>query len=113
MATGLARGMYEPSFVADDHAGRSPRRCAATAPPCCALSDDYLERDTNGHYAPGLTSYNPIYCLDHPETRSVAQIAAQARRTGQAVPAAGGLHRLGRAVVPGLAGRRRDRRAAS
>ena len=54
-----------------------------------ALSDDYLDRDPSGHYGSDLTSYSPIYCLDHPETRRVDEIAAQSRELGQKYPPLG------------------------
>jgi hypothetical protein len=53
------------------------------------LSDEYLSRDRNGHYGQDLTSYSPIYCLDHPETRSLDAIAADAKELGQKYPPLG------------------------
>lgn len=43
-----------------------------------ALADQYYERDKNGQYGAVLQSNGPIYCLDHPETRTIEQIAADA-----------------------------------
>ena len=73
MATGLARGMYEQaSWPSVTRALTQALRGDGTT--LLALADNYLERDRNGHYAQDVTSYSPIYCLDHPETRTVAQI---------------------------------------
>jgi pimeloyl-ACP methyl ester carboxylesterase len=77
MATGLARGMYEQSaWPTVTRAITQAMRGDGTT--LLAMSDNYLERDRNGHYAQDMTSYSPIYCLDHPETRTVPQIGDQA-----------------------------------
>lgn len=44
------------------------------------LADSYLQRDTDGQYGQLLQVFSPIYCLDHPDTRSVEEIAADAQR---------------------------------
>ena len=88
MATGLARGMYEPSFWPTISRGIA-QAMRGDGTTLLALSDDYLERGPDGHYGQSLTSYNPIYCLDHPETRSVDQIAAQAHELGKEYPPLG------------------------
>jgi pimeloyl-ACP methyl ester carboxylesterase len=88
MATGLARGMYEQSWWPTvTRAITQAMRGDGTS--LLALSDDYLERDKNGHYAQDMTSYSPIYCLDHPETRTVEQIGEQAHQLGAAYPPLG------------------------
>ncbi len=63
-----------------------------------ALADQYLDRDKQGHYGQDLTSYSPIYCLDHPETRSVEAIGADARRLEQKYPPLGDF--IGWGAVP-------------
>jgi pimeloyl-ACP methyl ester carboxylesterase len=88
MATGLARGMYDQSLwpTVSRAIAQALRGDGSTL---LALSDDYLERDPSGKYGQSLTSYSPIYCLDHPEKRSVEQIAAQARELGEKYPPLG------------------------
>jgi pimeloyl-ACP methyl ester carboxylesterase len=88
MATGLARGMYEQAFWPTISRGVA-QALRGDGTTLLALSDDYLERDAKGHYGQSLTSYNPIYCLDHPETRSIDEISAQARELGRQYPPLG------------------------
>ena len=88
MATGLARGMYEQSWwPAVTRAITQAMRGDGTT--LLAISDDYLERDKNGHYAQDTTSYSPIYCLDHPEKRTVTQIGDQAAQLERQYPPLG------------------------
>jgi pimeloyl-ACP methyl ester carboxylesterase len=88
MATGLARGMYEQaSWPSVTRALTQALRGDGTT--LLALADNYLERDRNGHYAQDVTSYSPIYCLDHPETRTVAQIGDQAAQLQKQYPPLG------------------------
>jgi pimeloyl-ACP methyl ester carboxylesterase len=88
MATGLARGMYEQSWwpTVSRAISQAMRGDGTTL---LAMSDDYLERDKNGHYAQDMTSYSPIYCLDHPETRTVGQIGDQAAQLEKQYPPLG------------------------
>jgi pimeloyl-ACP methyl ester carboxylesterase len=87
MATGLARGLYEQAtWPTVSRAIAQAMRGDGTT--LLALSDDYLERK-NGHYGQSMTSYGPIYCLDHPETRTVAQIGEQAAELQQQYPPLG------------------------
>jgi pimeloyl-ACP methyl ester carboxylesterase len=88
MATGIARGMYEEGFWPTISRGIA-QALRGDGTTLLALSDDYLERDRSGRYGQSLTSYSPIYCLDHPETRSVDEIAAQARELGRKYPPLG------------------------
>jgi pimeloyl-ACP methyl ester carboxylesterase len=88
MATGLARGMYgQSSWPTVTRAITQAMRGDGTT--LLALADKYLERDRNGHYSQDVTSYSPIYCLDHPETRTVAQIGAQAAQLQKQYPPLG------------------------
>jgi len=50
------------------------------------LADSYLERDPDGVYGQLLQVYTPISCLDHGETRSLDEIAADAERMKKAYP---------------------------
>ena len=89
MATGLARGMYEQSSWPT--VGRAiTQAMRGDGSTLLALSDAYFERDKDGHYAQDMTSYSPIYCLDHPEKRTVAQIGEQAASLQKQYPPLGG-----------------------
>jgi pimeloyl-ACP methyl ester carboxylesterase len=88
MATGLARGMYgRASWPTVTRAITQAMRGDGTT--FLVLADNYLERDRNGHFAQDVTSYSPIYCLDHPETRTVEQIGAQAAQLQKQYPPLG------------------------
>jgi pimeloyl-ACP methyl ester carboxylesterase len=88
MATGLARGMYERSaWPTLTRAITQATRGDGTT--LLAMADNYLERDRNGHYSQDVTSYSPIYCLDHPETRTLAQIGDQAVQLQKQYPPLG------------------------
>lgn len=87
MATGLAFGMYEQSlWPSVSRAIAQAQRGDGTT--LLALSDQYLER-RDGRYGQDMTSYSPIYCLDHPETRTVTQIGEQAARLATSAPPLG------------------------
>jgi pimeloyl-ACP methyl ester carboxylesterase len=88
MAYGLARGMYEQAFWPTISRGVT-QAMRGDGTTLLALSDDYLERSSGGHYGQSLISLSPISCLDHPETRSVGEIAAQARELGKDYPPLG------------------------
>ncbi len=90
LETGLMYALYSPSLW--------PRLTQALTAAVggdgtamLALADRYLERDSSGHYGPTLQQYGPIYCLDHGESRSVEQIAAEAGRLQQKYPPFGRL----------------------
>jgi pimeloyl-ACP methyl ester carboxylesterase len=88
MATGLARGMYvQSSWPTVSRAITQAMRGDGST--LLALSDAYFERDKDGHYAQDMTSYSPIYCLDHPEKRTVAQIGEQAASLQKQYPPLG------------------------
>jgi pimeloyl-ACP methyl ester carboxylesterase len=89
MAFGLAQGMYaQVLWPTVTRAITQAIRGDGTT--LLLLADDYLKRDRNGHYAQDTTSYSPIYCLDHPETRTVAQIGDQAAQLEKQYPPLGG-----------------------
>lgn len=50
------------------------------------LADLYNERDDNGTYGQALQATATVYCLDHPETRTVDQIAADSAALKAAYP---------------------------
>jgi pimeloyl-ACP methyl ester carboxylesterase len=88
MATGMAFGMYEQAlWPTVTRAITQAMRGDGTT--LLAMSDTYLKRDANGHYGQDTTSYSPIYCLDHPETRSVTQIGDQAAQLQKQYPPLG------------------------
>jgi pimeloyl-ACP methyl ester carboxylesterase len=88
MSTGLARGMYEQSaWPMLTRAITQATRGDGTR--FLAMADDYLRRDRNGHYSQDVTSYSPIYCLDHPETRTLAEIGDQAAQLQKQYPPLG------------------------
>jgi hypothetical protein len=53
------------------------------------LADLYYQRDKDGQYGEVLQSNTPIYCLDHPENRTVTQIASDAADLGRRYPLLG------------------------
>ena len=80
--TGVVQGMYAPSLW--------PRLTEALTQAMqgdgsglLALADVYFERDSSGRYGEVVQSNVPIFCLDHPETRSVEQIGLDADALGQ------------------------------
>jgi pimeloyl-ACP methyl ester carboxylesterase len=62
------------------------------------LADSYLERDSKGVYGETLTAFFAISCLDHPDPRSVDEIAADSARLKAAYPPFGDV--LGWGQVP-------------
>jgi len=54
------------------------------------LADTYLERDSKGHYGQIISANPAIFCLDIPETRTPAQIAADAAELQIKYPPLGG-----------------------
>jgi pimeloyl-ACP methyl ester carboxylesterase len=85
LGTGLLQGMYFRQFwpVATRALSAALQGDGTTM---LALADNYLERDENGRYGQTFQAYSPIYCLDHPETRSVEAIAADAARLKKLYP---------------------------
>lgn len=51
-----------------------------------AFADAYLQRDEQGQYGEVLESNTPIFCVDHPESRSLDQITADADDLGRRYP---------------------------
>jgi pimeloyl-ACP methyl ester carboxylesterase len=88
MATGLAQGMYaQPSWPTVTRGITQALRGDGST--LLALSDQYTERDRQGHYGEDLTAYSPIYCLDHAVSGSVDQILARSRALGAKYPPLG------------------------
>ncbi len=77
LTTGLIAGLYSSSgwpavtrTITEAKAGNG--ETART------LADLYLERDDTGQYGPTMQAFSAIFCLDRGETRSVAEIEADA-----------------------------------
>jgi pimeloyl-ACP methyl ester carboxylesterase len=88
LITGIIQGMYSQSLW--------PRLTEALTQAMqgdgtglLTLADLYYQRDKNGQYGEVLQSNTPIYCLDHPENRTVDQIAADAADLGRRYPLLG------------------------
>ena len=78
METGIVWGMYTPSaWKTLNEAVTKALQGDGSA--LLELADTYNERDDKGHYDGTLQAYSPIYCLDHPETRTIDQIATDAQ----------------------------------
>ena len=88
MATGLAMGMYEQDLWPTVTRGIT-QAMRGDGTTLLALADVYLHRDRKGHYSQDVTSYSPIYCLDHPETRTVKKIGEQAAQLQKQYPPLG------------------------
>ncbi|HEY6798986.1 MAG TPA: alpha/beta hydrolase [Kineosporiaceae bacterium] len=88
MATGIIWGMYAASIWKSlNEAMTKALQGDGTA--LLALADSYDERDAKGRYSGTLEAYSPIYCLDHPETRTLDQMAADAAELGRRYPPLG------------------------
>jgi pimeloyl-ACP methyl ester carboxylesterase len=88
MATGIAQGMYTRTFWKPlSQALTKALQGDGTA--LLQLADTYNDRDAKGHYSGTLQAYSPIYCLDHAETRTLDQIAADAEELGRRYPPLG------------------------
>jgi pimeloyl-ACP methyl ester carboxylesterase len=88
MSTGIVQGLYTPSLWKRLTKAMT-QALQGDGTGLLALADEYDQRDANGHYATTLQATGPIFCLDHPETRTVDQIAADARQLGQRYPPLG------------------------
>jgi hypothetical protein len=88
MTTGIAQGLYSvqlwPQLTSALKAA-----LAGDGTGLLALSDLYLERDRQGHYGQVIDANPAIYCLDSPETRTPAQIAADAAQLQRLYPPLG------------------------
>ena len=85
LQTGLILGMYSEQtwpFLTD--ALGDALNGDGTA--MLVLADLYLEREDDGTYGQLLQSYNPIYCLDHADRRSLEEIRASAAALAEKYP---------------------------
>jgi pimeloyl-ACP methyl ester carboxylesterase len=88
MATGIAQGLYSVQLWPQLTAGLKAA-LAGDGTGLLALSDLYLERDRRGHYGQVLAANPAIYCLDSPEPRTPAEIAADAAQLQRLYPPLG------------------------
>jgi pimeloyl-ACP methyl ester carboxylesterase len=88
MATGIAWGMYTVSLWKSlSQALTKALQGDGTA--LLQMADDYNERSATGKYGGTMQAYSPIFCLDHPETRTLDQIASDAADLGRRYPPLG------------------------
>ena len=74
LVTGVVQGMYSQSlWTRLTEALTQAMQGDGTG--LLVLADAYYQRDASGRYGEVLQSNTPIFCLDHPEPRSVDQIA--------------------------------------
>lgn len=89
MVTGIVDGMYSQSLWGDlsDALGDA---LDGDGTALLSMADDYNERSDDGTYGQTIQSTNAIYCLDHPETRTAAQIEQDADAVETEYPPLGG-----------------------
>jgi pimeloyl-ACP methyl ester carboxylesterase len=88
MTTGIIQGMYSQQLWSRLSQALT-KALQGDGTGLLEMADEYLQRDKNGQYAQTLQATTPIYCLDHPETRSVDQIAADAVELARRYPPLG------------------------
>jgi pimeloyl-ACP methyl ester carboxylesterase len=82
LITGVVQGMYAPSLwprLTD----ALTRAMQGDGTGLLELADLYYERDSSGRYGEVVQSNVPIFCLDHPENRTLDQIARDAAVLGR------------------------------
>jgi pimeloyl-ACP methyl ester carboxylesterase len=85
MYTGMAQGLYNDTLWDELTDGlREALRGEGTM--LLRLADTYLGRDENGRYTQEVFAGSAIYCLDHPEERTIEQIQGTARELGRRYP---------------------------
>ncbi len=102
LVTGLVQGMYSQQLwpLVTDALTEAMNGDGTSM---LLLADLYLDRGEEGTYGPTLQQLAPIYCLDHAETRTVEEIAADAVRLETEYPPFGddiGWGSLGCALWP-------------
>lgn len=88
MATGILWGMYTPSLWRPLNEALT-KALQGDGTKLLQLADQYDERDGKGRYDGTLQAYGPIFCLDHPENRTIDQMAADAAELGRRYPPLG------------------------
>ena len=85
LVTGLIQGMYSEElwpFVTEALTAALQGDGTATL----TLADLYLDRDEDGSYGQALQALGPIYCLDHDDDQTVAEIRATSVALQQKYP---------------------------
>ncbi|MBK6873002.1 MAG: alpha/beta fold hydrolase [Kineosporiaceae bacterium] len=80
--TGLLGGMYSTSLWPTVTQGLT-EALSGDGTTMLLLADTYLRRDVDGRYEQILQVTSPIFCMDHADRRTVAQIKADAERMKQ------------------------------
>jgi pimeloyl-ACP methyl ester carboxylesterase len=89
MVTGIAQGLYADSLWESlNDALSDALKGDGTA--LLALADRYDERSADGHYGAVMEANPAIFCLDHSEPRSTAEIEAAADDLDKRYPPLGG-----------------------
>jgi pimeloyl-ACP methyl ester carboxylesterase len=88
LVTGIAMALYDDRFWPALTRGLT-EALQGDGSTLLVLADTYLQRDDQGQYAQTLQATNPIYCLDHGESRGPEQIAADAEDAGRRYPPLG------------------------
>ena len=89
MVTGIAQALYATQLWPDLTAGLK-KALNGNGSPLLALADQYLERDSKGHFGQTFSANPAIFCLDVPETRTLAEIGADAADLQKRFPPLGG-----------------------
>jgi pimeloyl-ACP methyl ester carboxylesterase len=88
LITGVVQGMYSQAIWPQLNEALT-RALQGDGSGLLALADEYNERGEDGQYGQTLQATGPIYCLDHPEKRTIAQIATDAADLGRRYPPLG------------------------
>lgn len=89
MITGIAQGLYADSLWKTLNKALSDA-VEGDGTALLALADRYDERSSDGKYGSVMEANPAIFCLDHPEPRSAAEIQAAADELEQKFPPLGG-----------------------
>ncbi len=94
MVTGIAQALYASQLWPQLTEGID-EAMSGNGKSLLALADTYLERDSEGHFGQTMSANPAIFCLDVPETRTPAQIGADAAELQRQFPPLGGAIGLG------------------
>jgi pimeloyl-ACP methyl ester carboxylesterase len=89
MTTGIIEGMYSVRYWPQLSQALT-KALQGDGTGLLAMSDRYLQRDAKGQYTQTIQASSPIYCQDHPETRTFDQIGKDAEQLAQQYPPLGG-----------------------
>jgi len=89
MVTGIAQALYATQLWPDLTDGLT-KALTGDGSPLLALADQYLERDSKGHFGQTFSANPAIFCLDVPETRPPAEIGVDAADLQKRFPPLGG-----------------------